>query len=262
MDTIESDNTEFICNVKRSKRDNRDFIYIGRKTGSNSSLLSRLDYRNELLPIRNQGKQGSCYAQSAACMKEWQEKREYGLNEYFSPQFFYNNRFNKYDDKTNNDYGMYGRNVMKLLKTTGICSEKIYPYGKIEHKDKISAKVYLEAKNHTIKWYARIKTIDNLKKALINNGPCLITFPVYHHGSFFWQKKRGQKSKGGHAVVVVGYNEIGFILRNSWGKKWGNDGYTIYNYDNWNSHWELWTTIDDKTDVIIEPSKLGCCICQ
>ena len=28
---------------------------------------------------------------------------------------FYNNRENKYDDKENNDYGMYSRDVMKLL---------------------------------------------------------------------------------------------------------------------------------------------------
>ena len=36
-------------------------------------------------------------------MKEWQEKRDYGLDEYLSPQFFYNNRPNLYDDNNKND---------------------------------------------------------------------------------------------------------------------------------------------------------------
>ena len=32
---------------------------------------------------------------------------------------------------------MFGRDVMRLLKNYGICSEKMYPYGLIEHKDEI-----------------------------------------------------------------------------------------------------------------------------
>ena len=62
--------------------------------------------------------------------------------QYFSPQFFYNNRFNNYDNDTNNDEGMYSRDVMKLLKNIGICSEEIYPYGKIEDKSPNHLKMF------------------------------------------------------------------------------------------------------------------------
>ena len=82
-----------ILNAKKSKVDNRDFIYEELIKNFNTDILPRIvDYRNELQPIRNQGDQGTCYAQAAACMKEWQEYKDYGLNEYLSPQFFYNNR--------------------------------------------------------------------------------------------------------------------------------------------------------------------------
>ena len=64
--------------------------------------------------------QGTCYAQSAACIKEWQEYRDYGFKGQFLSQFFYNNRENIYDDNENNDNGMYSRDVMKLLTTMGI----------------------------------------------------------------------------------------------------------------------------------------------
>ena len=82
-----------------------------------------LDLRKDLQPIRDQGSQGTCYAQSAACAKEWQEKKDYNLDEHLSPQFFYNNRFNKYDID-NTDDGMFGRDVMKLLCNVGICNRK------------------------------------------------------------------------------------------------------------------------------------------
>ena len=54
-------------------------------------------YRNVIIfqiyyPFVTKVFQGTCFAQSAACMKEWQEKRDIGLNEYLSPQFFYNQR--------------------------------------------------------------------------------------------------------------------------------------------------------------------------
>ena len=49
------------------------------------------------------------------------KKKDYGLDEYLSPQFFYNNRnyWNnniKDVDDLLEDYGMTGRDVMKILK--------------------------------------------------------------------------------------------------------------------------------------------------
>ena len=118
ISTNDISTNNIVLNVKQSPKDVRDFIY----NFSSCEVKEILDYRNELLSVRNQGVQGTCYAQSAACMKEWQERRDYGLNEYLSPQFFYNNRNNWYDDDYTNDEGMYGRNVMKLLKEIGICT--------------------------------------------------------------------------------------------------------------------------------------------
>lgn len=37
---------------------------------------------------------------------------------------------------------------------------------------------------------------------------------------------RGDCSKKpNHAIVVTGYNEKGWIIKNSWGEKWGDKGY-------------------------------------
>ena len=50
-----------------------------------------------------------------------------------------------------------------------------------------------------------------------------------------------QKTLGGHAVVIVGYDETGFLIRNSWGPNWSNWGGTHpgvahWSYDDWQSN--------------------------
>ena len=39
--------------------------------------------------------------------------------------------------------------------------------------------------------------------------------------------------KGGHAFALVGYNEIGFLVQNSWGVDWGDHGFAILTYEDW-----------------------------
>ena len=111
-----------------------------------------------------------------------------------------------------------------------------------------------------IKSYARIYTINNLKISLFKNGPCLIAFPVYNYGDNFWIANNDTLI-GGHAVILVGYNKDGFIVRNSWGQNWGDKGYSIYKFQDWGSHWEIWSTIDLEKDVNYKPNKkeIECC---
>lgn len=36
---------------------------------------------------------------------------------------------------------------------------------------------------------------------------------------------------GGHAVLVVGFDDRGFLVKNSWGAAWGDGGYCVVSYD-------------------------------
>ena len=230
----------FLCKTIPSPEDNRDWnasnIYK-KKTVDESR-----DLRPSLPPIRNQGTQGTCAAQSAACMKEWQEKKDYDFEGYMSPQFIYNNRGNQ------NSEGMFGRDVMRILSNIGSVEEAVYNYGKIESVETIKPEYYDLAKIHKIKSYAGIFDVGSLKKALSVNGPCYIAFPVYNFSDKMWLKENETNEiQGGHAMTVVGYNSVGFIIRNTWGQNWGDDGYCLYAYSEWGSHWEIWTTIDEKS---------------
>ena len=44
------------------------------------------------------------------------------------------------------------------------------------------------------------------------------------------------KPAGGHAFAIVGYNSIGFIVQNSWGERWGTDGFAIWRYTDWQAN--------------------------
>lgn len=38
---------------------------------------------------------------------------------------------------------------------------------------------------------------------------------------------------GGHAFAIVGYNQDGFIVQNSWGRGWGHEGFAVLTYEDW-----------------------------
>ena len=238
---------KYSLNLLKSPEDKRDYIFK-----SVDEVPKTFDMRNCIKEVRDQGTQGSCFAFATAAMKEYQENKDYNFEGYMSPQFFYDNRSNLYDKDKTNDEGMYGRDVMKLLKTIGICTEDEYKYG-LEYsktKDKIPKSIYDSAIKHICKGYASIETIEQLKYALYKNGPCLICFPVYNYGKYMWKKEyKGQKFLGGHAMCVVGYTKSAFIIRNSWGNKWEDNGYCYYPFSHWGHHWEIWTTIDNETEI-------------
>lgn len=200
-----------------------------------------LDYRDELPSVWNQGVDGPCSAYAATAMKQWQEYKDYGLKKNLSKYFIYSLRRN-YPNR-----GMYARDTMQILQKYGIPNEKSFKK-RWKSKDDIPQDVFENASNHKIVGYARVNTIEGLKKSLYKNGPCYATFPVYSNEPSFWLSSPGNsKLLGGHAVAIVGYNKHGFIIRNSWGYDWGDYGHSTYYYNDWGSHMEIWTTIDDNT---------------
>jgi C1A family cysteine protease len=228
--------------IEPSPKDGRD--WIAETIFPESTVCPKiLDLRPELQEVRNQGSSGTCAAQSASCMKEWQEKKDVNLSTHLSPQFIYNLRENQGE-------GMFGRDVMRILSKIGVCCENDFVYGRKDMKEDILNNIELMQKaiNFKIKSYARVTTIDATKKALYQNGPCVVCFPVYDHSTEMWRpKKQGQAMIGGHAMTFVGYDKKSFIIRNSWGDGWGDKGYCYYPFNQWGSHWEIWTTIDSKS---------------
>nr|QBK86252.1 MAG: papain family cysteine protease [Marseillevirus LCMAC102] len=235
----------------QSPEDSRD--WTAETIFSELNLPKTLDLRSKMKAPRNQKSRGTCAAFTGAAMKEYQEKTDVSYDNYMSPDFIYFHR------ETKPGSGMHGRNVMKILKEYGCAQEYMLPYAKSDRTD-ISKKVYTDAKNFKILSYARVYTIEGLKKALYKNGPCYISFPTYKHRPEFWRAEKDEQRIGGHAVCCVGYTKDSFILRNSWGKDWNRTGHVLYPFVEWGKHWEVWSAIDDQSAVPDPPPKLQLCL--
>lgn len=70
------------------------------------------------------------------------------------------------------------------------------------------------------------QALENLKMTLHRHGTCIVGFDI--DTSWFEPSggvvKGGGEGRGGHAVTVVGYDEGGVVIANSWGASWGNGG--------------------------------------
>lgn len=89
--------------------------------------------------------------------------------------------------------------------------------------------------------YGMVHSEQALKTAIMVNGPCLASMTVRDPDKAeFWD---GEVSIANHGVAVTGWNEKGYIIRNSWGENWGNKGYTILPDIRFMEFKELWTMI-------------------
>lgn len=87
--------------------------------------------------------------------------------------------------------------------------------------------------------YSIIRNMDYIKSSILHNGPCIIGLPVYKTCDDFW---KGDKNNllGYHAVVLVGFNKDGFLLKNSWGTWFGDNGIILLPYKDQQSILEAW----------------------
>lgn len=268
--------------IRPSPLDDRDFLFENMRSARAISVRSTrrqvsksqardlvpetLDLRKYLNYPRNQGSRGTCGAFAAAAIKEYQERLDVGYQNYMSPESIYFYRENKELE------GMYGRNVMKILNEHGVAPEPYFPYGS-ENPEQIPEEAKNSMGDYKIQQYARVDTIDGAKKALYLSGPLLICLPVYEGAApEFWKPKNpGDKQIGGHALAIVGYDQKGFIMRNSWGLTWNFDGHIRFPYSDFGMQWEIWSSIDEESpklppyldpdnDDYRPPKKLFCCI--
>jgi hypothetical protein len=83
--------------------------------------------------------------------------------------------------------------------------------------------------------YSYPATIAKVQEALIEYGPLITSFTVYndffsYNSGVYYQTT--DNIAGGHAVAVVGYDNINeyWICKNSWGKGWGENGFFRIGY--------------------------------
>jgi len=149
------------------------------------------------------------------------------------------------------DEGTYIRLCFEVLSRFGVCEESIWAYDESKVFVAPSIKALRRAVGRRIHSYYRIKqTGDDRLDAMVSalrakhpvvfgtlvdqafmqtNGPSIVSPPT-------------GATVGGHAMLCVGYVDGKFLVKNSWGKGWRDNGFCLFTpeYMKWVNTWDLW----------------------
>lgn len=217
--------------------DHRDFLYSA--IAPKVKLPQKIDLRNTCSSIENQGKLGSCTANALAGHLQFLEIKSGQVYQDLSRLFIYYNE-RAVEGTVNFDSGAMIRDGIKVLAKYGVCPESSWPYDISKFTQKPAARCYKEGLKHQIVSYHRLQSLNEMLNCLAEGFPFVFGFTVYE--SFESLKvaqtgivpmpKKSERTLGGHAVMAAGYDqkEKRFIVRNSWGPEWGQEGYFTIPY--------------------------------
>jgi len=232
-DSKKADNRDQEKKEEKKKEDEKrpDNKYTDLRNNCDPTAVS-FDWRTYKIvsPIKNQGSCGSCYMFSAMAAVE----ANYKL-------------FNNKDiDASEQHYldcgnvggcsgGWYG-NVFTTLKSKGGISESDYPYkGNVGTCKLKSQGEYYTVATGDVGKYLTVADVQEVKEAICKYGVLSSTvyvtklFTAYAGGTF----DEHPKVEGvNHAINIVGWDDKkkAYLIKNSWGTSWGEEGYMWIEY--------------------------------
>ena len=128
--------------------------------------------------------------------------------------------------------------ALRFLADNGVCPWSAFPYNTNDCSALPSSTIKDAARQYKIAAWASIGdvTLPQVKGLIASGFPVLIGVNIY---PAFTNLCKGQiftnvsgSNLGGHAVVAIAYddNKNAFKIMNSWGKKWGDDGFAWIAY--------------------------------
>jgi hypothetical protein len=228
-------------------------VYNGLSPDQHGDALPEAVNLLKFAPSRsNQGKQGSCVAWSSAyaarSIVEAVRQGKDGNNFKFSPSYLYN------QIKLGGDcQGSYILRAMEAMTKNGAVEWDKFPYNEDDCTRMPAGSLMQEGSQYRINGYARLTedgnpknlSLNAVKEHLSRNAPVVIGMMVGQSfmqgmmGESEWVPSRSDFSMqgfGGHAMCAIGYDNSrfggkgGFLIMNSWGPEWGNNGVAWVSY--------------------------------
>lgn len=200
----------------------------------NKTPPESFDWRDQgiRLPVKNQGRCGSCYAFVGLEALESAFYVKTGKSFVFSRQEIVDCA--RRHGTKGCDGGIVHGVYSYIDKIGGISLQKDYPYREIERE----CNENVERVKFRVKEIIQVETEDEelLKKALYNAGPIILvvdslneSFYRYSSGIYYEERCNDKDRIPTHAILLIGYgSENGqdfWTFKNSYGDKWGESGY-------------------------------------
>lgn len=266
----------------RPEKDPRDYTFHA-KLGAKSFKLPETEYASSVnliafdTPVFDQGQLGSCTANAACGLLQFLQNVQMGAFTTLSRLYVY--KYTRMIMATNGDTGASLRDTAMCLAVHGACPESYWNYN-VNRFDEIpkwrDSEVFLSnlADNFEGAHAVRLDP-DGIDKAtaLADIKTCIraklpVMFGTLVYGQIgavnkqgdIWFPSPNEQPAGGHAMLIVGYDDdrlcIGtdkkgaFLVKNSWGTEWGDNGYGWLPYEYLLSDRDLlsdcWTFISTK----------------
>lgn len=192
-----------------------------------------VDLREFFTPVRNQGSLGSCCVFATTSLYEYLLKKGKDADRDFSERFvfYYTNIL-----KGKPDGGASYKTVLDAMAENGVCEENLCPYDLDKMGEEPSVQARNDAQNHRVTEAMNVRVRhEDITSALSAGYPVGISLKLFdsfgetYKGfvSYPTDEELASDETGYHAMVVVGYSEKDnvYIVRNSWGESFGDNGY-------------------------------------
>ena len=218
---IPFDNYTFEHETNFAANNNNNHFYIMK--------LKQLDkqFKGYVTPVKDQGSCGSCWAHAATGTLEGALFRKTGKLMSLSEQNLVD-----CDQKNKGCEGGLEVKAFDYVMEHGINLEDDYPYEGQQKSCRFNSSKKLEPKHDYIS--IREKDEIDLTNFLATFGPIPVGIDAgprsfQHYKSGVYYDRTCKKIRLNHSVLLVGYgsDENGdyYIMKNSWGTQWGDNGY-------------------------------------
>ena len=231
--------------VTKDPLDLRDLMY----EGSLRELPFKINNRRKVPIILDQGQEGACTGFGLAAVVNFllynrsktrkADKQKLKKLRYSASARMLYEMAKRYDEWKGENYeGSSIRGAMKGWHRHGVCTWADWPYDP-DNPDRLTPERQLKALGRPLGAYFRVRHLHlNHMQSALNETGILYASAGVHEGWYEVNPRTGKipyrrEKAGGHAFAIIGYDEDGFRIQNSWGLDWGLKGFCQISYDDW-----------------------------
>ncbi len=237
-------------NVVPDRVDLRDRLYQPAVTTPPPPSLNSLKFRKVRLPVLNQEQTNACTGFALATVVNFLlQGANRAAEAPVSPFMLYSmaRRYDEFPGATE-DTGSSLRGAMKGWYRHGVCAHPLWTTETMPPPATSAVKDWWQnAARRPLGAYYRVdaRSVSDMHVALHDVG-IIYASALCHSGwdvglTLAPSQRRGWRipgrkagpDDGGHAFAIVGYDEYGFRIQNSWGPGWGDGGFATLTYDDW-----------------------------